>query len=82
MLANLFARRFLLYEIILIQCEHIIRKIAIKRYGAAGEILPVIGNRFWRNDEIKRKFSKMQEDIQLLEKPEIEFKFYERRTIS
>ena len=48
--------------------------MAEQRYGEAGKLIPVVGNRFWRSDEIKDNFNIIQEGIRLLEKPEIIFK--------
>ena len=54
-----------------LRCDGIIRKMAEQRYGEAGKLIPVVGNRFWRSDEIKDNFNIIQEGIRLLEKPEI-----------
>ena len=57
-----------------LRCDGIIRKMAEQRYGKAGKLIPVVGNRFFRSDEIKDNFNIIQEGIRLLEKPEILFK--------
>jgi hypothetical protein len=54
-----------------LRCNGIIRKMAEQRYGEAGKLIPVVGNHFWRIDEIKENFDIIQEGIRLLEKPEI-----------
>ena len=54
-----------------LRCNSIIRKMAEQRYGEAGKLIPVVGNQFWRSDEIKDNFDIIQEGIQLLEKPEV-----------
>lgn len=57
-----------------LRCKGIVRSIEIKRNGEAGKLLPIVGDQFYRKDEIRERLPEITEGIKLLKKPEIQLK--------